>query len=64
MHIPAAKSTEVAIKANLNSGLNIGTASRPLYSLDSVHGLIKKQVKLKMKMIQELLSFIRLLKML
>ncbi|MBZ7967956.1 flagellar hook protein FlgE, partial [Campylobacter sp. RM9756] len=38
MHIPAAKSTEVAIKANLNSGLNIGTASRPLYSLDSIHG--------------------------
>lgn len=38
MHIPAAKSTEVAIKANLNSGLNIGTASRNLYALDSVHG--------------------------
>ncbi|EIZ6318484.1 flagellar hook protein FlgE [Campylobacter jejuni] len=38
MHIPAAQSTEVAIKANLNSGLNIGTASRPLYALDSVHG--------------------------
>lgn len=38
MHIPAAKSTEVAIKANLNSGLNIGTASTPLYALDSVHG--------------------------
>ncbi|EGG0469449.1 flagellar hook protein FlgE [Campylobacter jejuni] len=38
MHIPAAKSTEVAIKANLNSGLNIGTASRPIYALDSVHG--------------------------
>lgn len=42
MHIPAAKSTEVAIKANLNSGLNIGTASRPLYSLDSVHGFNQK----------------------
>lgn len=42
MHIPAAQSTEVAIKANLNSGLNIGTASRPLYSLDSVHGFNKK----------------------
>ncbi|MBZ7960249.1 flagellar hook protein FlgE, partial [Campylobacter molothri] len=42
MHIPAAKSTEVAIKANLNSGLNIGTASRPLYSLDSIHGYNKK----------------------
>ncbi|EAL6121007.1 flagellar hook protein FlgE [Campylobacter coli] len=38
MHIPAAKSTEVAIKANLNSGLNIGTSSRNLYALDSVHG--------------------------
>ncbi|ECS0840702.1 flagellar hook protein FlgE [Campylobacter jejuni] len=42
MHIPAAQSTEVAIKANLNSGLNIGTASRPLYSLDSVHGFNQK----------------------
>ncbi|ECC2819106.1 flagellar hook protein FlgE, partial [Campylobacter jejuni] len=30
--------TEVAIKANLNSGLNIGTSSRNLYALDSVHG--------------------------
>ncbi|EAJ1475787.1 flagellar hook protein FlgE [Campylobacter jejuni] len=38
MHIPAAQSTEVAIKANLNSGLSIGTASTPLYALDSVHG--------------------------
>ncbi|MFK0416670.1 flagellar hook protein FlgE [Campylobacter coli] len=38
MHIPGAKSTEVAIKANLNSGLNIGTSSRNLYALDSVHG--------------------------
>ncbi|EPH4949288.1 flagellar hook protein FlgE [Campylobacter jejuni] len=38
MHIPAAKSTEVAIKANLNSGLNIGTSSRNLYALDSIHG--------------------------
>ncbi len=38
MHIPAAKSTEVAIKANLNSGLNIGTSSRNLYALNSVHG--------------------------
>lgn len=64
MHIPAAKSTEVAIKANLNSGLNIGTASRPIYGLDSIHGFNKKQVKLKMKMIQEPLSFIRLLKIL
>ncbi|HIF9572578.1 TPA: flagellar hook protein FlgE [Campylobacter jejuni] len=42
MHIPAAQSTEVAIKANLNSGLNIGTASRPLYSLDSMHGFNQK----------------------
>ncbi|MEF3850700.1 flagellar hook protein FlgE [Campylobacter jejuni] len=42
MHIPAAQSTEVAIKANLNSGLNIGTASTPLYSLDSVHGFNQK----------------------
>ncbi len=38
MHIPAAKSTEVAIKANLNSGLSIGTSSTNLYGLDSVHG--------------------------
>ncbi|ECC0152778.1 flagellar hook protein FlgE [Campylobacter coli] len=38
MHIPAAQSTEVAIKANLNNGLNIGTSSRNLYALDSVHG--------------------------
>ncbi|MEH2926533.1 flagellar hook protein FlgE [Campylobacter coli] len=42
MHIPAAKSTEVAIKANLNSGLNIGNAARTLYALDSVHGFNKK----------------------
>lgn len=42
MHIPAAKSTEVAIKANLNSGLNIGTAKTPIYGLDSVHGFNKK----------------------
>ena len=42
MHIPAAQSTQVAIKANLNSGLNIGTASTPLYSLDSVHGFNQK----------------------
>ncbi|EIG8998197.1 flagellar hook protein FlgE [Campylobacter jejuni] len=42
MHIPAAQSTEVAIKANLNSGLNIGTASRPIYGLDSVHGFNQK----------------------
>ncbi|EAJ4234988.1 flagellar hook protein FlgE [Campylobacter jejuni] len=42
MHIPAAQSTEVAIKANLNSGLNIGTASRPIYGLDSIHGFNKK----------------------
>jgi len=38
MHIPAQKSTEVALKANLNSGLSIGTASRNLYALDSVYG--------------------------
>lgn len=42
MHIPAAQSTEVAIKANLNSGLNIGNAARPLYALDSVHGFNQK----------------------
>lgn len=42
LHIPAAKSTEVAVKANLNSGLNIGNAARPLYALDSVHGFNKK----------------------
>lgn len=42
MHIPAAQSTQVAIKANLNSGLNIGTASTSLYSLDSVHGFNQK----------------------
>ncbi|HEE9000678.1 TPA: flagellar hook protein FlgE [Campylobacter jejuni] len=42
MHIPAAKSTEVAIKANLNSGLNIGNAARPLYALDSIHGFNQK----------------------
>lgn len=42
MHIPAAKSTEVAIKANLNSGLNIGTSSTNLYGLDSVHGYNNK----------------------
>ncbi|EAJ9403678.1 flagellar hook protein FlgE [Campylobacter jejuni] len=47
MHIPAAQSTEVAIKANLNSGLNIGTASRPLYSLDSVHGYNSKTSETK-----------------
>ncbi|MCW1316387.1 flagellar hook protein FlgE [Campylobacter jejuni] len=47
MHIPAAQSTEVAIKANLNSGLNIGTASRPLYSLDSVHGYNSKTTETK-----------------
>ncbi|EIM7173830.1 flagellar hook protein FlgE [Campylobacter jejuni] len=47
MHIPAAQSTEVAIKANLNSGLNIGTASRPLYSLDSVHGFNQKTSETK-----------------
>lgn len=38
MHIPAQQSTEVSIKANLNSGLSIGTSSRNLYALDSVHG--------------------------
>lgn len=42
MHIPAAKSTEVAIKANLNSGLNIGTAKTPIYALDTIHGYNKK----------------------
>ncbi|EPZ5601567.1 flagellar hook protein FlgE [Campylobacter jejuni] len=47
MHIPAAKSTEVAIKANLNSGLNIGNAARPLYALDSVHGFNKKTGEIK-----------------
>ncbi|EAJ5038473.1 flagellar hook protein FlgE [Campylobacter jejuni] len=47
MHIPAAKSTEVAIKANLNSGLNIGNAARPLYALDSIHGFNKKTGKTK-----------------
>ncbi|HEC2934389.1 TPA: flagellar hook protein FlgE [Campylobacter jejuni] len=47
MHIPAAKSTEVAIKANLNSGLNIGNAARPLYALDSVHGFNKKTSETK-----------------
>ncbi|HEH5156878.1 TPA: flagellar hook protein FlgE [Campylobacter coli] len=45
MHIPAAKSTEVAIKANLNSGLNIGTSSTNLYGLDSVHGYNTKTNK-------------------
>lgn len=45
MHIPAAKSTEVAIKANLNSGLNIGTSSTNLYGLDSVHGYNTKTKK-------------------
>lgn len=47
MHIPAAKSTEVAIKANLNSGLNVGTASRPIYALDSIHGYNKKTSETK-----------------
>ncbi|HEF3566138.1 TPA: flagellar hook protein FlgE [Campylobacter upsaliensis] len=47
LHIPAAKSTEVAIKANLNSGLNIGNAARPLYALDSVHGFNKKTSEIK-----------------
>ncbi|MEL1075627.1 flagellar hook protein FlgE [Campylobacter jejuni] len=42
MHIPAAQSTEVAIKANLNSGLSVGTAKTPIYGLDSVHGYNKK----------------------
>ncbi|HED4363139.1 TPA: flagellar hook protein FlgE [Campylobacter jejuni] len=42
MHIPAAQSTEVAIKANLNSGLSVGTAKTPIYGLDSVHGFNKK----------------------
>lgn len=42
LHIPAAKSTEVAVKANLNSGLNIGNAARPLYALDSIHGFNQK----------------------
>lgn len=42
MHIPAAQSTEVAIKANLNSGLSIGTAKTPIYALDSIHGYNKK----------------------
>lgn len=43
MHIPAAQSTEVAIKANLNSGLNVGNAARPIYGLDSINGFNKKQ---------------------
>lgn len=47
MHIPAAKSTEVAIKANLNSGLNIGNAARPLYALDSIHGFNQKTGEIK-----------------
>lgn len=47
MHIPAAKSTEVAIKANLNSGLSVGTAKTPIYGLDSVHGFNKKDVTAK-----------------
>ncbi|HDV8156621.1 TPA: flagellar hook protein FlgE [Campylobacter jejuni] len=47
MHIPAAKSTEVAVKANLNSGLNIGTSSRNLYALDSVHGWNTKTQRAK-----------------
>lgn len=38
MHIPAQPSTEVALKANLNSGGNVGDKSRPIYGLDSVHG--------------------------
>ena len=38
MHIPAQQSTEVAIKANLNSGLNIGNSATNLYALDSIHG--------------------------
>ncbi|HEG0282519.1 TPA: flagellar hook protein FlgE [Campylobacter coli] len=42
MHIPAAKSTEVSLKANLNSGSNVGTSSRVLYGLDSIHGFNKK----------------------
>ncbi|ARJ56032.1 flagellar hook protein FlgE [Campylobacter cuniculorum] len=45
MHIPAQKSTEVSIKANLNSGLNIGTSSRNLYALDSVHGYNSKTLQ-------------------
>lgn len=47
MHIPAAKSTEVAIKANLNSGLSVGTAKTPIYGLDSVHGFNKKDATAK-----------------
>lgn len=42
MHIPARMSTEVAIKANLNSGLSVGTAKTPIYGLDSIHGFNKK----------------------
>ncbi|EDO8878701.1 flagellar hook protein FlgE [Campylobacter coli] len=45
MHIPAAQSTEVAIKANLNSGLSIGTSSTNLYGLDSVYGYNTKTNK-------------------
>lgn len=47
MHIPAAKSTEVSIKANLNSGDNIGNKARNLYALDSVHGFNKKTSEAK-----------------
>ena len=42
MHIPAKMSSEVAIKANLNSGLNVGNAKTPIYGLDSIHGYNKK----------------------
>ncbi|KAA6225074.1 flagellar hook protein FlgE [Campylobacter sp. LR196d] len=38
LHISAVASTTVSVKANLNSGLSIGTASTSLYALDSVHG--------------------------
>lgn len=37
MHIPAKASTEIALKGNLNSGGNVGTKSRAIYGLDSVH---------------------------
>ncbi|MCX2750956.1 flagellar hook protein FlgE [Campylobacter sp. MIT 21-1682] len=47
MHIPAAQSTEVSIKANLNSGGNIGTKSTPLYALDSIHGWNSRTSEIK-----------------
>lgn len=45
MNIPAKMSTELAIKANLNSGLSIGNAKSPIYALDSVHGFNTKNAE-------------------